>query len=336
VSVPGFAKQHSIVLSGLQPETAYRIVVAATDIQGKKSTRIGTFTTLKVQTALPGGPGTYGSGLGCTAGCIQKALFTQSRTAPRTATVELRTAIPARLQVRLKYGQTILQLSSGDLKTSWTPTIGGLMPATTYTVIVRATDANGKVDERTGTFRTVDAIARVTISKIHVIDDADKGSNRGEIRFQYSVNGKWDHGPRRKISSGSVIGAPVAGTNRPGSTFAIPVGPDARLALAVFGDECDRVIEANCGLQEASPSLPSDPNATPAPGGGNGKKEQWARAVGVFDLAQLLDGDALPPWYGTGVTAPAGHAGYMVFQTTSFRLKFRVLAYVDVEHLFPS
>jgi hypothetical protein len=69
-------------------------------------------------------------------------------------------------------------------------------------------------------------------------------------------------------------------------------------------------------------------------GGSNGKKEQHAWAVGVFDLEDVLRAGALPPWHGTGVEAPAGHDGYFVVSTSDFRVKFRVLAHVDLEHRF--
>ena len=54
-------------------------------------------------------------------------------------------------------------------------------------------------------------------------------------------------------------------------------------------------------------------------------------AGGSFDLSDVLD-PALPGWYGTGVSEPAGHDGYFVFGTASnWHVRFLVLATVDVE-----
>ena len=46
---------------------------------------------------------------------------------------------------------------------------------------------------------------------------------------------------------------------------------------------------------------------------------------GTFDLSTILAGGALPPWYGTGVTPPAGHDGYFSSSTNGTYIKFLVL-----------
>jgi hypothetical protein len=331
VSQPAFSLQRTILLTGLEPETTYRIVVTAKDIQGHKSTRIGTFTTRKVEVAVDTDVDSFDSGLGCSVACIQKAILTQSRSKQSTATVDFRSAVAARLRLVVSIaGKTVADLSSGPATTSWTPTVEGLLSGTRYAVQARATDAQGRTDVRTGSFRTVDAIARVTLTKIQVIDDADKGGNAGELRFDYRVNGKQVASSGvRKLDSGSTIGVPVSGTSRPGVVVVVPTGEGAILDVRVRGHECDRAMKKNCLVEEAE--------GTPDPypdGGSNGKKEQHAWAVGVFGFEQLLLSGTLPPWYGTGVTPPAGHDGYFLVQTTEFRVKFLVLGYVDIEHQF--
>ena len=44
---------------------------------------------------------------------------------------------------------------------------------------MRATDAQGRISERRGTFRTVSATALVTIQKIKIVNDGDKGKAKG-------------------------------------------------------------------------------------------------------------------------------------------------------------
>jgi hypothetical protein len=283
-----------------------------------------------VKVAVGTGAGSFASGHGCSGGCIQRALLTQSRVTPSTATVDFRAAVPATLRLLVRRGsETVAALVSAGETTSWTPTVSGLLPGTTYAVEATATDAQGRVDRRTGTFRTVEAVARVTLAKITVVDDAEKGANRGELRFTYRVNDVGqDGGGLRKIGSGTTLGAPVAGTSRPGATFAVPAHAGAVLDVRVRGLECDRVMKKTCLIDGAAPAgwKPS--------GGSNGKKEQHAWAVGVLDLEDVLRAGALPPWHGTGVEAPAGHDGYFVVSTSDFRVKFRVLAHVDLEHRF--
>ena len=49
IVVPPFQTIRTVLFGGLQPETTYRIVVSARDIQGHVQTRSGTFTTLAVK-----------------------------------------------------------------------------------------------------------------------------------------------------------------------------------------------------------------------------------------------------------------------------------------------
>ena len=60
-----------------------------------------------------------------------------------------------------------------------------------------------------------------------------------------------------------------------------------------------------------------------------------ARCRRTFDVSDILAGGALPGWYGTGVSAPAGHDGYFVFGTTDKYMKFLVLATIDIQVNWP-
>ncbi len=105
-------------------------------------------------------------------------------------------------------------VSSQGLVTKWTGQLGQLRPGTKYHVIVSATDAQGQSAYQTGTVQMDDRKVRITLLKIKVISDADKGSaNKGEIKFDHWIGDQvFGHADFRKIGSGATIN--VAGTRR--------------------------------------------------------------------------------------------------------------------------
>jgi hypothetical protein len=159
----------------------------------------------------------------------------------------------------------------------------------------------------------------VTLHRIKVLNDGDK-VGKGELFFSLFVNHDYLWGTGlRKLSSGDFTTVNPAGSTRPGVSFQVSANGDAEFEMSMYGEECDSILKKNC-KQEA--------NATHS-------FDQWARAGGVFDVSDLLAGDALPGWYGTGVTPPAGHDGYFVFGTTDEYVKFLVLATIDLEVHWP-
>src|SRR6185436_9515947 len=100
--------------------------------------------------------------------------------------------------------------------TKWTGQLGQLRPGTKYYVIVSATDAQGRSAYQTGTVRMDDRKVRITLLKIKVIDDADKGANNGEILFEHWIGDRsFGHADFRKLASGATIN--VEGSDgRPG------------------------------------------------------------------------------------------------------------------------
>jgi hypothetical protein len=305
----------------LQPDTTYDIVVRAIDAKGQKASRTGTFRTRKMQTTGIGGPGGLSAGLGCSAECIQRALFSQRSPSGRIAYVDLKTAVDAKLRVIVsrQYGDVgvVSDQSSPGFVRSWKPQVGGLDYGSLYHVSVRATDREGRTSLRRGTFETVSATVLVTLHKIRVLNDGDK-IGRGELYFGYWGNEEPITGQGwMKLGSGDWFAPRFHGTSRPGVFFRGPANGDASFRVFVSASECDAVFMSNCLLEATDGEYCGD-----------------ACAGGTFRLEDVLSG-ALPGWYGTGASQPAGHDGYFAFQTGSTYVKFLVLATVDVEVEWP-
>jgi hypothetical protein len=332
VSVSAFSPLKTAFFLGLEPDTTYAITVRATDLSGRRTYRKGTFATLPVKTSGHAAGNGLDSGLGCSAQCIQKALFTQKPPAASIADVDLRVAVDAQIQVvvsRDKPAQTpngpaqfdvVSSQQSPGFVRSWQTQVGGLAPGTVYHVVVRAKDRQGRMSVRQGTFKTVPAHAVVTIHRIKVLNDGDKGRNKGELYFRLWVGddvlARWGSG-WTKLGSGSVLTVRHDST-RPGFIFSVPANGDGAFEMKMLGEECDAVLKKNCIIEAWGQS------------GG-----QYAIAGGSFHVSELLKAGALPPWYGTGVTPPAGHDGYVVFGTTDAYVKFLVLATIDLEIDWP-
>jgi hypothetical protein len=309
---------------GLEPDTTYAIAVKATDVHGKSSTRTGTFKTLPVKTNGIGGPNTLDSGVGCSVQCITTALFGQAPPDGSVANAELKTSTDAKIQLIVgadqQFHEIVFDQTNPWLVRLWKPKIRNLLPGTTYHVVVRATDAQGRISERRGTFDTVSATALVTIQKIKIVNDGDKGKARGELYFRYFFAGQ-EHGNYgfRKLGSGAVIDAKVNGNPRPGVFYRVPANGDAKLDVHASAEECDgHTYMKNCAVEG---QIVAD--------------SQYAYVGGKFRLQDILSG-ALPGWYGTGVTKPAGHDGYFVFGPGDRYVKILVLATVDLDYEWPS
>jgi hypothetical protein len=320
VVVPPFATNRTILIPGLQPETTYRIVVHARDLQGHVQTRSGSFTTRKVKVAVDLPDLGLSAGLGCKVDCLERGTLTGDPQVPGRARVELRATVPVTFQVLLvardSSGRLLDQrgVSTGAGRTSYATTLDGLLTGTRYTVTAEATDADGHVRSEHGTFRTRSAQALVTVHAIRIVDDADDGGNAGEIDLDLVAQGDlfWTMDFRR-IDSGTTFAPHMPGTSRPGIWTRVSVNGLKRLRLQAGGVECDWSILSHCDREAGTVGA------------------DWeASATTDVDLGDAFVSDGgLPPGYGTGL--PAGHDAYAIFETTDHDLKFRVYATVDVE-----
>lgn len=317
ISVAPFLTNRTVILSGLEPETTYRIVVSAKDLQGRVQTRSGTFTTRKVEVAVDLPDMGLSAGLGCKADCIEKGTLTSDPDVPGRARLELVSTVPATFQVNLVVktiaGDVLDQrvLATGSRKTRYTATLDRLLTGTTYAVTAKAIDERGQAWVEQGTFRTRSALATVTLHRIVVIDDGDKGANRGEIALDFYVDGsyEWNRG-FHKQSSGDTILPTAPGTSRPGVMVTVSADRRRAVELELGGVECDGQLMKNC-VREA--------------GGG----DLDALAETMFDLRQAFVPSGVLP-AGHGNVLPAGHDAYVVWETTTDHLKLRAYATVDV------
>lgn len=244
----------------------------------------------------------YTTGLkGCQLECIKKATVQASAT---SAEFTVETHVPTRMWVIITGKAPV---NSGTTKmTHWTTTITGLEPGTSYDVTIVATDADDHTRAIYGSFSTQRRMATVVFDKIHVIGDADKGANRGEIEFYFDVDGKRvGHRDSQKIASGSTISLRV-GRGKPGTLV-----PDAteKLHLQVSGLEDDTKV-LGC-----SPN-PLRPTAEQADRGEGGP---------CWDAASAMAGIDLTP--GKKSTA---FSDTMIIATTQHKLKFAVTVQVKV------
>jgi hypothetical protein len=272
--------------------------------------------------AGPTAPAGFGSGLGCAAQCIRTAVTTSHG---KSVGLHITTDTPAKLKAQISTQAPLpngnappwftnpTTKSDNSFRTDWTTSFSNLEPDTTYHIVVRATDASGNTAYQQGTFRTLKRKVMVTFTRILVIGDADEGVNRGEISFDFFVNDQEVGGlGQQKIASGETIHF---------SRYALVDDAPEWLPVRVRGRECDAVAW-NCPIESGEPF--------PTNGGGSWQDWDYAHASAFVNVDDA-GANALPPIYGTDL--PAGHDGYLIFETTGYHLKFRVYGYFDVDYV---
>jgi hypothetical protein len=276
------------------------------------------------------------SGLGCGAQCVKSATVAAKKTSasvkvttdtPATITVQAGTTAPLPTSQGPLFTSPAASATSPAGKTAFTAQLKGLEPDTTYHIVVRARDAEGRTAVRQGTFRTkaLDRHVTVTFHSIMIFDDADNGAyGAGEMQFWLHAGDGWafsgdswddyfsvKSGKTITLKTGSRTGITVSRTN-----------PPDQLPLRTLGVECDEALWSNCVYEGGT---------FPETGGGSisNPKFEYANAGMVLDLDECVEPKALPPNYGTGL--PEGGDCYFSFETSAHHLKYRVLGWVNVD-----
>ena len=185
-------------LGNLSADTHYYLLVRAVDENGT-STFVGEFTTVEPLTH-PDQIGGNDPNPGCSAGCITHATV-GDRTA-HSAALTVATFMPATIEAWLstspidQSGPTPTVTDATHHFTTpagwsnWELIMGDLADETTYHVLVRATDENGKRDHQIGNFTTLEAPpvpVRVSVDRIDVSDSGDL-IGKGEVRFAFAYD----------------------------------------------------------------------------------------------------------------------------------------------------
>jgi hypothetical protein len=312
-------------VTGLAPDTLYKVTVSATDAQSRTERRTTFFRTLAVQTALPEGPGGVQSNVGCSEQCISQVRL-QPRGTGAGLTVD--TTVPAKLAISADrdapgtiggnpfFGTPEDTIATPGFASHWAGALDGLVPGSTYHIILRATDAAGHIAYRSGLFRTKERRAKLVLRGIRVYYDGDKGANRGELSFVTALNQAYDPHLRireRKVASGNWLEFPDDHVN---------LAPLSRgLNVAIQARERDNA--STCSNQTGPGFwLPE-----------NGKVDQWCNkrtwvtARAVIDLdAPVPNGDQEPGGGGTG------RHEFEIKTSDTAGIRYVVYGYVDVRY----
>ncbi len=289
--------QWTVVLTPLQPDTRYHIVVAARDHLGGVSFQAGTFRTPKVIDQLAGNePG------GCAVSCVNQAVLLP-RPGGLTYDIEVGTHVPTRLQV-LANGDPAA--GTGDeFVTAWAAVLE-FEPGTRYEVTLRATDEQGRTVQHTAIVDTPVVESHqnrvlVTFHHIDVHDDGDDTTlNRtGELTFRFEVNGDpfdrvLDTG-ERKVKAPERVSLDD-GDRAPGRSVFVDSAPDL-LAIRVQGQERD----LHGGLTDFCPAgTPFFDETSGRTVLGDCREIEWNTAALSIDLHQDQSNGVLPACSGFG------------------------------------
>jgi hypothetical protein len=293
-ATPDRRSQWTTVLTPLQPETKYHIVVAAQDAQGGSSFQTGTFKTPKVINQIAGNePG------GCSTGCVRSALL-KPRLGGPDVDIEVRTHVPTKLQV-LANGQTIAG-TDGAFVTEWDSVLT-LQPGTKYDITLKVTDEQGRTQQHTAVVNTPEPPAShldrvlVTFHEVLVRHDGDDTifNRTGELRFRFEVNGQrvieLDTG-ERKVKAPERVSLDD-GDRDSGRSVIIENAPDV-LPIRVQAQERDSYGGPTDYCAAGSPMFPETSGRTVV---GDCIEVEWNTAEGAIELSTQAGG-ALPPCYG--------------------------------------
>lgn len=192
------AKELTGTLVGLEATTTYFILVTATDSNGT-STFSDSFTTVDPVDHAGDFAGNDPNP-GCSAGCITHAVV--DAIDHDSAHLLVNTSMAADMQVFVSttpvdqsgavptIADPVFTHQTPEPFTVWHVDITSLDADTTFHVLVKATDANGKSDYQVGSFTTSPAPKQQVIISADRIDIKENGDliGRGEIRFGFAYD----------------------------------------------------------------------------------------------------------------------------------------------------
>jgi hypothetical protein len=312
-------------VSGLQPDTLYKVTVSATDSQSRTERRSTFFRTRAVETNLPQGPGDLQSNVGCSAQCISAARLNPEGTG---AELSVDTTVPAKLTISADreapgtigdapiFGTPEDTVSTTGFETGWNGRLDRLVPGATYHVILRATDAAGHVSYRQGIFKTDTRRAKLVPHGIRIYYDGDTGLNRGELSFATALNHYHPPDmriPERKTASGNWIEFP---------SEQVSLGAPAReLHVAVQARERDNA--ASCSNQGGSGFWEPD----------NGRVHEWCNKRTWVTARGTIDLDApVPGSDASSTNTGEGRHEFEIMTSNSAGIRFVVFGHVDVRY----
>ena len=305
-------------VTGLAPDTTYRVTIKASDAQGHTDTRSTLYRTLAVQTTQPLGPGGIQSSVGCSEDC-----FASVKLAPQGTSVGVTvdTTVPAQVKVSVDrdapgtigdapfFGTPEAEAANAQYATHWNASLDDLVPGSTYHVILRATDSDGHSSYVSGLFATKHRVAALVLEGIRVYYDGDKGANRGELRFDAAVNQVDEPSVRikeRKVASGNWLTF--------GHHGRLTYFPQSRgLNIAVQAKERDSASSRWCFETIGTGVISPDSGRTDE----RCNKWTWVTVRGVLDL------DA---------PAPYGRRDFTLMTSNTAGIRFVVEGHVDVRY----
>ena len=313
-------------LTGLQPDTTYKVTVSATDALSRTEKRTTFFHTLAVQTAVPVGPGGVQSNVGCSQQCISAVRLAPDGTG---AGMTVNTTVPAKVEVRVDdhppgtigdtpfFGSPEGSFSSAQFVTRRAGFVDGLVPGSNYHIIVRATDASGFTAYRHGIFRTKSRRAKLVLEGVRVYYDGDKGGNRGELGFAPAVNQEYRSQLRikeEKVASGNWL--EFSGDGR------LDLAPLSRgLNIAVQARERDHA--SSCYDRSSSGLWSPD----------NGRVDKWCEKRTWVTARKVIDLDApVPGSDASPIEGGAGRHEFDVKTSDTAGIRFVVYGHVVVKY----
>ena len=305
-------------VTGLEPDTTYRVTIKASDAHGHTDMRSTLYRTLAVQTTQPLGPGAVQSAVGCTEDCIASVGLTPRGT---SVSVAVDTTVSAQVKVSVDrdapgtigntpfFGTPEAEATSDGYVSHWPTVLRGLVPGSAYHVIVRATDADGHSYAVAGEFQTKRRMAQLVLKGIRVYYDGDKGLNRGELRFDAAVNQVDEPSLRikdSKVDSGNWLTF--------GHHGRLAYFPQSRgLNIAVQAKERDFNRFFCLDSMGAGVITPDSGRST-----GRCNKWTWVTVRGVVDL---------------DTPAPNGRHEFTLMTSNTAGIRFVVYGYVDVTYV---